>query len=53
MPEPMHQRISLRLKDLTTNELDELQAAFDTITHFLNIEADDAEPIVAAQVASE
>lgn len=53
LPEPMHERISHRLKDLTTNELDELQAAFDTISRFLNIEVDHSAPISAAEVASE
>lgn len=53
MPEPMHERIAHRLNELDERELVKLQAAFDTITHFLNIDADDSAPIVAAEVGSE
>lgn len=53
MPEPMHEHITHRLSELDDGDLNKLQAAFDTITYFLNIEEDDSAPIIAAEVASE
>jgi DNA-binding MarR family transcriptional regulator len=50
MPEPMHERISQKLKGLSAGELVELERAFDTISHILDIDTGDSAPIVSAEI---
>ncbi len=45
-PEPLHQQLSQKLKELSPERLLDLQTAFKTIIDFLNIEAFDAAPII-------
>jgi DNA-binding MarR family transcriptional regulator len=46
-PEPLHEQLSLRLKNLPAGQLDSLHQAFDLIIDFLDIEKMDAAPILA------
>lgn len=45
-PDPLHQQLSLKLRQLSQEELDVLQNAFDTIAKFLEIENVDAAPMI-------
>lgn len=47
-PEPLHEQLSNKLKQLSESELHQLQNSFDTIIDFLNIEHVDASPILTA-----
>ena len=47
-PEPLHEQLSVKLKQLSPDQLVRLQASFDTIIDFLNIESIDAAPIITA-----
>ena len=47
-PEPLHEQLILRLKELSTEELENLRKAFAIIIEFLNIEDIDAAPIITA-----
>ena len=47
-PEPLHEQLSDKLKQLSPDQLEQLQASFDTIIDFLNIESIDAAPIITA-----
>lgn len=49
-PEPLHEQLSSKLKQLSPEKLHKLQAAFDTIIDFLNLEDFDAAPIITASV---
>lgn len=49
-PEPLHEQLSLRLKQLSPQKIQQLQESFDTITAFLNIEKVDAAPIITASI---
>lgn len=48
-PEPLHQQLSSKLKQLSPEALFKLQTSFDTIIDFLNIENVDAAPIITAE----
>ena len=47
-PEPLHEQLSFKLKQLSPEELKQLQKSFDAIIDFLNIENVDAAPIITA-----
>lgn len=47
-PEPLHEQLSAKLKKLSAEELAQLQSSFDTIIEFLNIDDEDASPIITA-----
>lgn len=47
-PEPLHEQLTLKLKQLSQEDLGKLQDSFDTIISFLNIEDIDAAPIITA-----
>lgn len=49
-PEPLHEQVSLKLKQLSSEELQKLQNAFDTIIDFLNIHSIDAAPIITGEM---
>jgi len=49
-PEPLHEQLSIKLKKLSQEDLQQLQSAFDVITDFLNIEDTDAAPIITGSV---
>ena len=48
-PEPLHEQLSFKLKELSPQKLQKLQDSFDTIIDFLNIEQVDAAPIITAE----
>ena len=48
-PEPLHQQLSSKLKTLPPAALIKLQASFETIIDFLNIEHVDTAPIISAE----
>ena len=48
-PEPLHKQLSSKLKQLPPEALLKLQASFDTIIDFLNIEDVKAAPIITAE----
>jgi DNA-binding MarR family transcriptional regulator len=47
-PEPLHEQLSLKLKQLSPERLESLKKSFETIIDFLNIEDLDASPIITA-----
>ena len=47
-PEPLHEQLSIKLKQLSPEKLKKLQESFDIITDFLDIEQVDASPIITA-----
>jgi DNA-binding MarR family transcriptional regulator len=47
-PEPLHQQLSQKLKELSPEKLTKLEDAFNTIIDFLNIEELDVAPIITA-----
>ena len=47
-PEPLHEQLSDKLKQLSPDDLNMLINSFDTIIDFLNIEDMDAAPIITA-----
>ena len=47
-PEPLHEQLSYKLKQLSPEEIRKLQDSFDIIIDFLNIENVDAAPIITA-----
>ena len=47
-PEPLHKQLSIRLKNLSEEELSQLQDSFKAIIDFLNIDHVDASPILTA-----
>ena len=47
-PEPLHEQLSDKLKQLSPDDLNKLINSFDTIIDFLNIEDMDAAPIITA-----
>lgn len=49
-PEPLHEQLSYKLKQLTPAELENIVDSFDVIINFLDIEKVDAAPIVTAGV---
>jgi len=49
-PDPLHERLKIKLQELSKEELKALCTAFDTITDFLNIETVDAAPIITASI---
>ena len=51
-PEPLHEQLSLKLKQLSQEDLQKLQNAFDAIIDFLNIESVEAAPILTGVVDS-
>ncbi|MCI5084193.1 MAG: MarR family transcriptional regulator [Saprospiraceae bacterium] len=49
-PEPLHEQLSQKLKELSPSQLTELQQSFDVIIDFLNIdESGKIAPIITAQ----
>lgn len=48
-PEPLHQQLSSKLKQLSPEALIKLQNSFETIIDFLNIENVTAAPIITAE----
>ena len=48
-PEPLHQQLSSKLKQLSPEALQKLQNSFEIIIDFLNIEDIDIAPIITAQ----
>ena len=48
-PEPLHQQLSTKLKELSPEKLNKLQGSFETIIDFLNIEEMELEPIITAE----
>ncbi|MFK8004773.1 MAG: MarR family winged helix-turn-helix transcriptional regulator [Saprospiraceae bacterium] len=48
-PEPLHQQLSSKLKQLSPEALIKLQNSFETIIDFLNIENIEAAPIITAE----
>ena len=53
IPEPMHARITQRLRALSDEELEKLQGSFDYIIEFLKIDSDYTAPIVTADISSD
>jgi DNA-binding MarR family transcriptional regulator len=51
-PDPLHEQLKIKLKDLSGEELEALSNAFDTIADFLNIETVDAAPIITANITT-
>ena len=49
-PEPLHEQLSTKLKQLSPQKLTKLEESFDTITEFLKIEKVDAAPIITASI---
>ena len=49
-PEPLHEQLSIKLRQLSPQKLLKLQESFDTITEFLKIEKVDAAPIITATI---
>jgi len=49
-PEPLHEQLSYKLKQLKPEELEKIIDSFDVIINFLDIEKVDAAPIVTAAV---
>ncbi len=49
IPEPLHEQLSFKLKQLSEDQLKVLQQAFDTIINFLDIENVDASPIITSE----
>ena len=49
-PEPLHQQLSSKLKELSPEALIKLQTSFETIIDFLNIEHVDAAPIISGEL---
>jgi DNA-binding MarR family transcriptional regulator len=47
-PDPLHDRLNQRLQKLSSDELQALDAAFDLIISFLDIEEVDAAPIITS-----
>ena len=47
-PEPLHEQLTIKLKQISPEKLQKLQDAFDTIIDFLNLENVDAAPIITA-----
>jgi len=47
-PEPLHQQLSIKLKELSPEKLMKLQGSFETIIDFLNIEEIDLAPIITS-----
>ena len=47
-PEPLHEQLTNKLKNLSAEELNKLQDSFDAIINFLNIKHVDASPIITA-----
>lgn len=47
-PEPLHEQLSHKLKQLSPEKLHKLQESFNTIIDFLDIEKVDAAPIITA-----
>jgi DNA-binding MarR family transcriptional regulator len=49
-PEPLHEQLSIKLRQLSPQKIQKLQESFDTINEFLNIEKVDAAPIITASI---
>ena len=47
-PEPLHEQLTVKLKQISPEKLEKLQSSFDTIIDFLNLENVDAAPIITA-----
>ncbi len=47
-PEPLHEKLTMKINKLSAEQLQELKGAFQTIINFLNIDELDAAPIVTA-----
>lgn len=47
-PDPLHEQLSARLRQLSSEELQGLQYAFDKIINFLDVEGVDAAPILTS-----
>ncbi len=50
-PEPLHEKLTDKLKELSKEELENLENAFQTIIDFLNIKEVDLAPIITAQTS--
>ena len=48
IPEPLHEQLTTKLKQLPPEKLQKLQESFDVITDFLKIDHLDASPIITA-----
>ncbi len=46
MPNPLHRKLSQKLQELSSDDLQSLQAAFQTVIQFLDIEDVDAAPVI-------
>lgn len=49
IPEPLHQRLSENIDRMSNEEVEQLKAAFDLITGFLDVDKVDASPIITAE----
>lgn len=49
IPEPLHEQLSFKLRQLSDDQLIGLQQAFNTIIDFLDIENVDASPIITSE----
>jgi DNA-binding MarR family transcriptional regulator len=49
-PEPLHQQLSARLKELSPDHLLKLQESFDTILNFLSVDQIKALPIITGEL---
>lgn len=47
-PEPLHEQLTIKLKQISPEKLQKLQDSFETIIDFLNLENVDAAPIITA-----
>jgi len=50
VPDPLHERLKIKLKELSPDELKGLRDAFNTIADFLNIDEVDAAPIITGNI---
>jgi hypothetical protein len=50
-PELLHERLTQKLKSLSSEHLEELRHAFQVIADFLDVEKIDASPILTAEVS--
>ncbi len=50
-PELLHERLTQKLKSLSTEHLEELRHSFEVIADFLDVEKVDASPILTAEVS--